>query len=158
MLCCALSHVRLFATPWTTAHKASSVCGILQARRLEWVAMSFSRGSSRPSDRTHISCISCIGRQVLCHWAIWEASFQDRPQYKEIHHFPKENVHSFPFGPSRIYLRLYIKESKIYSNSSVTPWSMDCRMDLMLVGMKTMLIPLYIFIGALGWRLKKWYV
>ena len=33
----------------------SSVRGISQARRLEWVAMSFSRGSSRPWDQTHVS-------------------------------------------------------------------------------------------------------
>ena len=30
----------------------SSVHGILQARILEWVAMSFSRGSSKPRDQT----------------------------------------------------------------------------------------------------------
>ena len=34
----------------------SSVHGILQARILEWVAISFSRGSAWPSDRTQISC------------------------------------------------------------------------------------------------------
>ena len=45
----------------------SSIHGILQARILEWVAISFSRGSSRPRDRTHVSCVSCIGRQVLYH-------------------------------------------------------------------------------------------
>ena len=33
----------------------SSVHGILQARILEWVAISFSRGSSHPRDRTHVS-------------------------------------------------------------------------------------------------------
>ena len=33
----------------------SSVHGILQARILEWVAISFSRGSSQPSDQTRIS-------------------------------------------------------------------------------------------------------
>ena len=43
----------------------SSVHGILQARILEWVAISYSRGSSWPKDGTHISCISCIGRQLL---------------------------------------------------------------------------------------------
>ena len=31
-----------------------SVHGILQARILEWIAISFSRGSSRPRDRTQI--------------------------------------------------------------------------------------------------------
>ena len=35
----------------------SSVHGILQARILEWVTISFSRGSSRPRDRTRVSCI-----------------------------------------------------------------------------------------------------
>ena len=34
----------------------SSVHGILQARVLEWVAISFSRGSSPPRDRTPVSC------------------------------------------------------------------------------------------------------
>jgi len=36
----------------------SSVHGISQARILEWVAISFSRGSSQPRDQTHISCIA----------------------------------------------------------------------------------------------------
>ena len=39
-----------------------SVHGIFQARVLEWGAISFSRGSSQPRDRT---LVSCIGRCVL---------------------------------------------------------------------------------------------
>ena len=35
---------------------------ISQARILVWVAISSSRGSSRPSDQTRISCVSCTGR------------------------------------------------------------------------------------------------
>ena len=35
-----------------------TVLGILQARILEWVAMPFSRGSSKPRDQTHVSCIA----------------------------------------------------------------------------------------------------
>ena len=35
----------------------SSVHGILQARILEWVTMTFSRGFSCPRDRTGVSCI-----------------------------------------------------------------------------------------------------
>ena len=46
----------------------SSVHGISQARILEWVAISYSRGSSWPRDWTWVSCVSCIGRQVLYHW------------------------------------------------------------------------------------------
>ena len=44
-----------------------SVHEILQARILEWVAMSSSRRSSRSRDRTCISYISCFGRQVVYH-------------------------------------------------------------------------------------------
>ena len=36
----------------------SSVHGIFQARILEWVAISFSRGSSRPRDWTQVSCLA----------------------------------------------------------------------------------------------------
>ena len=36
----------------------SSVHGILQARILEWVAISFYRGSSQPRDQTQVSCIA----------------------------------------------------------------------------------------------------
>ena len=36
----------LTVTPWTVACQASLSMGILQARILEWVAISFSRGSS----------------------------------------------------------------------------------------------------------------
>ena len=45
-----LSHVKLFATPWTVARQAPLSMGTLQARILEWVAMLSSRGSSRPRD------------------------------------------------------------------------------------------------------------
>ena len=48
----SLSHVRLFATPWTVAHQAPLSVGILQARILEWVAMPSSRGSSQLRDQT----------------------------------------------------------------------------------------------------------
>ena len=45
----------------------SSVHGISQARILEWVAMSSSRGSSPPKDQTCMSYVSCIGRGALYH-------------------------------------------------------------------------------------------
>ena len=50
----------------------SSVYEISQARILEWVAISSSRGSSRPRGRTQVSCVSCIGRQILYYRATWE--------------------------------------------------------------------------------------
>ena len=44
-----------------------SVHWVSQASILEWVVISFSRGSSRPKDGTGISYLSCIGRKVLYH-------------------------------------------------------------------------------------------
>ena len=49
----------------------SSIHGILQARILEWAAISSSR------DWNFVSCFSCIGNMnidsILHHWATWEA-------------------------------------------------------------------------------------
>ena len=44
------SRVQLLETLWTVDPQGSSVHGILQARILEWAAISFSRGSSPPRD------------------------------------------------------------------------------------------------------------
>ena len=46
--------------PMDCSPPGSSVHGILQARKLEWVAKPSSRGDSQPRDGTHISC--------LLHW------------------------------------------------------------------------------------------
>ena len=43
--------------------QSSCVCGILQVKTLDCVAMPSSRGPSRPGDRTQF--IPCIGRRVL---------------------------------------------------------------------------------------------
>ena len=53
----SLSCVRLLATLWTVAHQVP-LSGISQARILEWVAISFSGGSSRPRDQTHVFCLA----------------------------------------------------------------------------------------------------
>ena len=47
--------------PMDCSPPGSSVHRVFQARILEWVAISFSRESSRPKDQTHVSC---IGRQI----------------------------------------------------------------------------------------------
>ena len=65
---CACSVARSCLTlcdPTDYGPPGSSVRGISQARILEWVAISSSRGSSRPRDRTRVSCISCIGMWIL---------------------------------------------------------------------------------------------
>ena len=58
-----LSRVLLFATPRNISQQAPLSMGFSQARILEWVASS--RGCSWPRDWTYISCVSCIGRQIL---------------------------------------------------------------------------------------------
>ena len=50
----------------------SSAHGIFQARILEGVAISYSRGSSQPSNRTQVFRVFCTGRWILHHWATWE--------------------------------------------------------------------------------------
>ena len=69
----SLSHVQL-CDPMDCSLPGSSVHGIFLARILEWVVISFSRGTSQPRDRTPISCGSCIGRRILNHCATWEAA------------------------------------------------------------------------------------
>ena len=71
-LLCVLSPVRLCVTPWTVARQAPLSMGLFQARVLEWVAISFSRGCSPSRDLTCVSCISRISRQILYHCATWE--------------------------------------------------------------------------------------
>ena len=65
MLSC-FSHVRLFVTLWTIAHQAPLSMGALQARTLEWVAISSSKGSSQPRDQP-ASLTSHFARWQLYH-------------------------------------------------------------------------------------------
>ena len=79
----SLSYVRLFVIPWTSP-PGSSVHGIFQAWILEWVAISFSRGSSQPRDRTRVSCI--VGKRFTI-WATREA-LRPRSQPKTKKKYP----------------------------------------------------------------------
>ena len=58
--------------PVDCSFPGSSVHGILQARILEWVAISSSRGSSRPRDHTRVSRIACIGKGFFITRATWK--------------------------------------------------------------------------------------
>ena len=68
--------------PMDCSPLGSSVHGIIQARILEWVVISYFRGSSRPGirvrDQTHVFCVSCIDRWILYHWEAWEAYTENR--------------------------------------------------------------------------------
>ena len=69
----SLRHVQLFVTacslPGSPVHATS------QAGTLEWVAISSSRGSSRPRDPTHVSWVSCTGKWILYPWATGKATW-----------------------------------------------------------------------------------
>ena len=59
------SHILFLLQPHVLCSPAGSSAHVIsQARRLEWAAISSSRGSSRPRDWT---CISCIDGQILYH-------------------------------------------------------------------------------------------
>ena len=64
-----VNYVWLFCNSMDCCLPGSSVHGISKARMLKWVAISSSKGSSQPTDWTHISC---TGRQILYYWATWE--------------------------------------------------------------------------------------
>ena len=57
-VCLKVQSCRDLCDPMDCSPPSSSVREILQARILEWVAVPFSRGSSWPRDRTHVSCIA----------------------------------------------------------------------------------------------------
>ena len=59
--------------PMDCSLPGSSLHGIFQARVLEWVAISFSRGSSQTRDRTWVSCIG--GRR----FNLWATSWRRLP-------------------------------------------------------------------------------
>ena len=74
LCCCWVTKSCLtLCDPMDCSLPGSSVHGIFQARILEWVAISFSRGSSWPRDQTRVSCISCTGTWMLYCWAAREA-------------------------------------------------------------------------------------
>ena len=78
-----------------------SVHGILQARILEWVAMPFSRGSSRPKDGTWVSC---IGR-----WILYHLSHQGSPRglNEQVDHSLNNSLPSTPLAHNA-YLLYYL--------------------------------------------------
>ena len=85
----SLSRVQLFANPWTVAYQAPSSMGFSRQEYWKWVAISFSRGSSQPRDRTRVSRIA--GRGVNL-WATREEDFaKNLKSMKQIQFSPEAN-------------------------------------------------------------------
>ena len=103
----SFSPVWLCATSWTVAHQTPLSMGFFWSRILGWVTISSLRGSSQPTYRTWISCVSCTGKRVLYHCAIWEAphrypSHTDTPPSYILQYFSissPQPVISFCFFP-----------------------------------------------------------
>ena len=62
--------------PMDCSQPGFSVHGILQARIWEWVATSYSWGSSWPRDWTHDSCVSCTDKKILYHYHHLESPYE----------------------------------------------------------------------------------
>ena len=85
--CLTLCNAMVYSSPGSYAH------GISQARTLEWVAVSFSRGSSQPQAWI---CISYTGRWILYHWTTREALLYDTNEKTMILICPKNSLKTFP--------------------------------------------------------------
>ena len=72
-----------------------SVQGILQARILEWVAISISRGSSWSKNQTWVSCITSTGFALFSQLVLWC-------------HIHKNTIKSLPRPMSRSFLRFLL--------------------------------------------------
>ena len=99
--------------PGSTIHR------ILQARILEWVAISFSRGSSKPRD--HISCISSC---ILYHWATREPqtyviTVEHLPKLRSQHWYITNNyIPDFIWMSSVSSLRSFFKKFWIFGRAT----------------------------------------
>ena len=72
MCTCVLSHVQLCATPWTLACQMPLPMEF--SRQEYWSGLPFPTSGDLPDrDQTYISCVSCIGRQILYPCTNWEA-------------------------------------------------------------------------------------
>ena len=80
-----------------------SVHGILQARILEWVATSFSGGSSQPRDQTQVSCMT--GRFSTV-WVTREAQGLSEPSLKS---YTSRQVAMFRLWPKSLAWRAFFQ-------------------------------------------------
>ena len=118
----------------------SSVHEIFQARSLEWVAISSSRGSSRPRDWTRISCVFCDGRWIPYHWAAWEA-FPSTDFIKVIYITIctlTQMANTFSWSVA-CFLNLYLIVSSAMSKFNILMWS---NLSLFMVGDFSVLLKL----------------
>ena len=112
-------------TPWTTVPLGFYVHGIIQARILEWIAISFSRGSFWSRNWTRVSCIA--GRFLYNTYNSlhsWLGHSQVFPFYLQplFHSQPQD------YGP------LYCLAARPEFSRLFTPWAEVCSSVVLPVG------------------------
>ena len=110
------------ATPWTIG-LGSSTHGIFQARILEWVAISFSRGSSQPRDQTTAPELAG-GFFTLSHQRSPSINYQLQKQpllYSTTWYYISTMWKSFQFNSVQLLSRVQL---------FVTPWAAACQASL----------------------------
>ena len=108
--CCLVTKLcPTLCDPVSYSPSCSSVHGISQAKILEWVSISSSRGSSWSRDWTHVSC---IGRWVLYHWATREAVYVESKKKKK-----KSDTYELILQNRNMY---FTKQKYVYSQTNKT--------------------------------------
>ena len=82
-----------------------SVHGIFQARILEWVAISSSRGSFWPRNWIYVFCID---RWILYHWVTWEAQFLFLWYFMSYPFLTRSSWDHGHLDPKAIFLRVHL--------------------------------------------------
>ena len=93
--------------PMDCSPPGSAVHGIFQARILEWGATAFSRGSSRPRDRTHVSMSPAPAGGFFTMSATWAICWEDYCFFK------KPNTLSFSGFSLRFQVKLCVTGFKL---------------------------------------------
>ena len=119
--------IRVFSSdPMDCSSPGSSIHGIFQARVLEWVAVSFSRGSSPPRDRTQVShiAIRCFyhlshkGSSLKLHYVYAIATCE----LLGVAHKAILKEWVLKSNPV-VFSRVYIRSLKRYWSLDPTPWA-----------------------------------
>ena len=110
--------------PMNSSPPGSSVHGILQARILEWVAIPFSEGSSRPRDQTQVSRIA--GRFFIL-WVTSPSTCPGTKQIRDTHREKKGNkvflIICLRFGKLNMHLNFCTYKCWVISKSKHLFWT-----------------------------------
>ena len=108
--------------PLNCSPPGSPVHGIFQARILEWIAISYSRGSSWPGNWTCMSCVSCVSRQILYHCTPQEGLPSHTFQLlTAVMVHSQSAIHSLPSLPSLVTIPLSLGGTEFFYLSPTPP-------------------------------------